>query len=771
VRSPSRLAALVLAVAAAAAAAAVPPLAAQEPTAPEPAPPPSPEASGAPVAAADLTVSIRRATGEIVIDGSLDDPGWRNAVRVDRWFETNPGDNVEPKVVNVAWLAYDDRYLYAAFDFADPEPGRIRAPFADRDNVPGYTDYGGVIVDTRRNGTAAMFLANPRGVQYDAISSDSSGEDSSPDFFWDSAGRITETGWQLEIRIPFSSLRYDSARDPVWGLMLYRNWPRDRRYQMFTVRLPRDTTCFICNAGPLEGLAELPSGSHWVVAPYVSGRQSSAPEGGLGTPLETGDPGGELGADLKWVPTPDLAVDATVNPDFSQIEADVPQIAANERFALFFPEKRPFFLEGVDLLSTPVQAVYTRTVTAPRWGARATGRFGETAYTALVTGDSGGGSVIIPGAQGSSLADQDFESTVAVTRLKHDVGSSFVSLLATAREVDGGGYNRVAGPDFRWRPDEQNEVAGQFLWAETETPDRPDLADEWDGRRLSGYAGELWWQHQTSTVDWFAQYTDVAPGFRADNGFVPQVGYRYGYGEVGRSWHPTDRWVSRLRTFVFSEYSVDRDGDLLLRRVAPGVGIDGKWNSFWQLRPTFDEVRSGEQTFDRNQVRLIAQVRPAQRVPNLYFEATVGDEVDFANDRPADGGSVYFEGALLPTDHLDLSLIVNRRWLDVDDPALGSGRLLTADVARLRASYTFSRRMFLRLIGQWVETRRDPALYLSAVQAKSGGLGGSALLAYKLSWQTVFFLGFGDQQDIDAAGELQDSGREVFLKVSYALQR
>jgi hypothetical protein len=201
------------------------------------------------------------------------------------------------------------------------------------------------------------------------------------------------------------------------------------------------------------------------------------------------------------------------------------------------------------------------------------------------------------------------------------------------------------------------------------------------------------------------------------------------------------------------------------------VGLDGKWNSFWQLRPTFDEVRSGEQTFDRNQVRLIAQVRPAQRVPNLYLEATVGDEVDFANDRPADGGSVYFEGALLPTDHLDLSLIVNRRWLDVDDPALGSGRLLTADVARLRASYTFSRRMFLRLIGQWVETRRDPALYRSAVQAKSGGLGGSALLAYKLSWQTVFFLGFGDQQDIDAAGELQDSGREVFLKVSYALQR
>ena len=153
-------------------------------------------------------ISIARITGKITIDGDLSDPAWRSATRVDKWYETNPGDNIEPPVKNVGYLAYDDRFFYAAFEFEDPSPSIIRAPYNDRDNVPGYTDYGGVILDTRNDGhSAMMFLANPHGIQYDAITDDASGEDSSPDFFWESAARINELGWSLEIKIPFSSLR------------------------------------------------------------------------------------------------------------------------------------------------------------------------------------------------------------------------------------------------------------------------------------------------------------------------------------------------------------------------------------------------------------------------------------------------------------------------------------------------------------------------------------------------------------------------------------
>src|SRR5439155_27238498 len=130
----------------------------------------------------------------------LSDPGWQGIEGITTWYETHVGDNVEPQVKNVAYLAYDDTYFYAGFNFEDPAPSTIRAPLGDHDAVPSPTHYAGVIIDSRNDGkTAQMFLANPRGVEYDALSSDASGEDSSPDFFWDAAGKITSTGWTLEI--------------------------------------------------------------------------------------------------------------------------------------------------------------------------------------------------------------------------------------------------------------------------------------------------------------------------------------------------------------------------------------------------------------------------------------------------------------------------------------------------------------------------------------------------------------------------------------------
>ena len=302
---------------------------------------------------------IGRVTAPVTIDGELSEETWQRAERVDRWYETNPGDNTEPAVRSVGYLAYDDRFFYAAFDFEDPSPSSIRAPLSDRDNVSGNaTDYAGVILDTRNDGrSAVLLLATPRGVQYDADTDDASGEDSAPDYFWDAAARITDRGWTLEIRVPFSSLRYRSADPQTWGILLYRNYPRDFRYQMFSARLPRGGNCFVCRANTLVGLERLPGGGHLVAAPYVSASQISEPRDGVGSPLERGETRPRGGLDLKWTPGPDHIVDLAVKPDFSQIEADTAQISTNERFALFFEEKRPFFLEGVNLLRTPIQAV------------------------------------------------------------------------------------------------------------------------------------------------------------------------------------------------------------------------------------------------------------------------------------------------------------------------------------------------------------------------------------------------------------------------------
>src|SRR5262252_1286160 len=179
------------------------------------------------------TIRITKATGHITIDGDLSDEAWQHATKIEKWYETQPGDNTEPKVKNVGYLTFDDRFLYAAFEFEDPNPKSMRAPFADRDNIGnGFDDYAGILLDARNTGsTGVLFVVTPRNIQYDSIIDDSSNEDSSPDFFWDSATKITEHGWTLEMRIPFSSIRYRAGDPQIWHIMLYRNYPREYHYR------------------------------------------------------------------------------------------------------------------------------------------------------------------------------------------------------------------------------------------------------------------------------------------------------------------------------------------------------------------------------------------------------------------------------------------------------------------------------------------------------------------------------------------------------------
>ena len=720
-------------------------------------------------------LTIQRAAGEINIDGDVNDAGWQGIQPVTTWFETRVGDNVEPQVKNVGYLTYDDRFFYAAFVFDDPSPSSIRAPLGDHDQLSGSTDYAGIIVDTRNDGkTAQMFLANPRGLQYDALSSDVSGEDNSPDFFWDAAGRITATGWTLEIRVPFTSLRYTDTGQPTWGILLYRNYPRDRRYQFFSARLPRDVNCFICNSSKLAGLADLPRGSHMVVAPFATGSQTNQADV-AGLPLETGDFKGEAGADVKWSPFSAMTIDGTINPDFSQIESDVAQIAANERFALFYPEKRPFFLEGVDIFSTPFSAVYTRTVTSPRGGLRATGRAGTNSYTALYAMDRGGGQVIIPGPQGSYSVDQDFQSDVGIARVRHDMGQSFVSVVTTLRnnhESGGGGYNVVFGPDLQWRPKPSESITGQYLWSETKTPNRPDLTSDWDGRKLSDGAGLLYWSHGTTHVDWFVQGQQLGADFRADDGFIPQVGYREIYLDGGYTIRPKDHFFNRMRFFTTNWYDAGFDNDPLSRRVSVGMGADGKLNSFIRVELNNEGYLVGAEVLERFRPRVIVQASPSRLFSDLSVDCSFGEDVDFANARTGHGVSVVAGGTVRPGNHLELRASLQGRTLNVNDPALGSGRLFTAQVERLRATWTFSSRAFMRLIGQYQQTRRDPSLYTFGVNAKSANASGSALLAYKLNWQTVFYLGYGDQHDYSSGSDnLEPMSQQFFAKASYAIQR
>jgi hypothetical protein len=714
---------------------------------------------------------LPRATGAITLDGSLDDAAWQGAAVIDTFFETVFGDNRPPIVKTAAYVMYDDLYFYVGLRCDDPAPKQIRAPFADRDQVIGTDDNVAIFLDTRNDRRSAQeFRVNPRGIQGDAVFNDANGnEDFSPDFYYDTAARITATGWSAEVRIPLTSLRYARSDPQKWGIVVWRNYPRAFRYAIYSSPLPRGGNCLLCRSRELTEITHLPSSGHLVLAPYASG-QSVATAPAVGEPLDRANNEAQVGLDVKWNPGANTALDATLNPDFSQVEGDVAQIAVNNRFALFFPEKRPFFLEGIDLFDTPIQAVYTRIITAPDWGARGTGKLGSASYTALLARDAGGGSVILPGPTSSSLAPADFKSVVGIARVRRDLGQSFVGVLYTGREIEGGGHNHVVGPDFQWRPSERDTLAGQLLVSDTETPNRPQVTPQWDGRAATAYAGYLAFTHNAQTIDWLARYRDFGDGFHADEGFVPQVGYRQGQATLGYKFYPKGL-LAFVRPFLAGEYATDRQGHLINQRISPSVNFFGRRNIQGELDLNVDRVRTGDRVLPRTQLAYFLQVDPSRTFTRIGLMGFVGEDIDVGNVRTGHGANVTVMATIRPTVHLTLETNSALSWLNVDDRQAGYGRLFTAQVQRLKATYNFSSRMFLRLIGQYVTTDYHPERYTYPVPARDAGFSGSALFSYRLNWQTALFLGYGDLRALDAADTLRRTERQLFVKLSYAFQR
>lgn len=658
-------------------------------------------------------VNIVKAGTPITVDGDLSDAAWSSAPRVEAFVEYFRGDNTEPPAKTVGLLAYDGAAVYIAFRAEDPRPEAIRAPLVDRDKVLGDQDYVAVVLDTANDRRSAVaFRVNPRGVQTDSVVNDASGvEDFSPDFFYEAVARRVPGGWTAEMRIPLSSLRYPASDPQTWGVILMRNYPRDFRYMMANTPIPKNTNCFLCHAATLTGLQGLPTGSHFTIVPYTTASSRGT---------------GEIGADLKWNPSTRLTIDATVNPDFSQIESDVPQLAVDSRFALSYPEKRAFFLEGVDLLSTPLQAVYTRTITAPAWGVRATGQSGSTAYTLLVADDKGGGVTIVPGPYGSSVVTQK-PAHVLIGRARRSIGDSYLGILATAREGESS-HNRVLGPDFHWKVTPRDRVDGQFLMSDT--------------GGASGHAGRLAYTHDTRRWDVYAAVRELTPEFRADSGFMPQSGVRSGYAEAAARFYPK-RGLTYLRAFLgrYGAYEYD-DGESIKEELHPGVFFRGKWGSDgWITWRVAERERVNGRVLEYSMVDFSLRATPWRLLPAIKLSGQFGEKVDYKQARVGTGANLSLSTTVRPTDHLELQATTSREWLD---------GAYTATVDWMKATYTFSARSLARVIAQ-------QNVFDGNDGERKRTLNWSALYGYKLNFQTVFFVG-GDREN-------------VFVKLAYAFQR
>jgi hypothetical protein len=714
---------------------------------------------------------IPRISTPIKIDGVLDDPAWREALAIDVNNEFDPGRNVPAPVTTIAYLAYDDDNLYAGFRANAPDPEAIRAHLTDRDDAFS-DDFVGLILDTFNDERRGYELfVNPLGVQMDLALNEMTEpeEDTAWDAIWDSAGRIDEQGYVVEMAVPFSSLRFQrTTGEQTWGIGPFRSHKRSLRSQIASTYQAPDDNCFVCQSPKVTGFEGIKPGLNLELDPTLTGqrtdRLSSFPDGSL----EEGDERGDLGLTARWGITPNLTLSGAVNPDFSQVEADAVELDLNTQFALFFPEKRPFFLEAADFFQTPLTAVYTRTVADPRWGAKLTGKAGKNAFGFFLAEDDQT-NLLLPGDQFSRTAslrdsrNRDVQTTDAALRFRRDIGTgSTLGALFTHRE--GGDYlNSVAGIDGRWRPLASDVVTVQALGSRTEYPD--GFAGDFGLPlgRLDGSALSAAYDHTDRNWNWYARWEDVDDEFRGDLGFIPQVGYGLSLAGLEHTWWAKERGSWYTNVSLGSEWNQTdaEDGTVLDREFDTWVRLRGPLQSTYLLNTGWRDRFWKGTTFNERFTHLTADLRPSGSV-GLNLLVTVADTIDFDNTRPGDLFRIRPSVSLNLGRHLQATLDHDLQRVDVAEE-----ELLELNVTQLRTVYQLNIRTFVRAILQYqdVEIQGDP---------NSEHLFTQLLFSYKLNPTTVLFVGYSDNQlgGVDQDGRLiglTRADRTFFFKVGYAL--
>ncbi len=723
-------------------------------------------------AVAGASVSeLPRLDGEIEIDGVLDDGEWADAVQMDLEIETDPAENGEAPVHTAVYLIEDGENLYVAFDARDPDPRAIRAYLRDRDNA-WDDDYVGIALDTYNDERRAFqFYANPLGVQMDKTHDDVQegrrrwGYDTSWDAIWDSAGQINGSGYVVEMKIPLSQLRFpDIDGVKTWGYDLVRYYPRERTHRLSNNPQDRNRSCYLCQVAKLQGLEGSRPSRDIEVVPTITASQVSTTDDPGFVPMDSGDADADAGVTMRWGISPDLTANLTINPDFSQIESDVLQLDVNNRFALFFPEKRPFFLEGADYFRTPISAVFTRTVSDPEAGVKLTGKRGDHTFGLFGALDAET-ALLFPGMFDSDSETLDQENTAFVGRYSYGfANTSSIGALLTAR--DGDDYrNVVGGIDGRWRISDQHVVKFQHLQTETEYPEEVAIEFDQPLDTFSGRATSLGYNYQSR--NWFAgvEAESFSSGFRADSGFISQVGATEYEVRVGREWHGTeDNWWTKVRSSFDVERTVAEDGRTLGHENSFRIGFGGAFQSWYQFALVDATELWEDVDYDLQSLRAYMEMQPIRGV-SFGLLGVIGDKIDYKNDRL--GKTTSLSPRINWNISRNLMLRLNGIYSRLETPE--GNKIFNASVMDARLTWQFSLRSFLRLTVQNTDVERNQAEYIEFVDAHSRDMGRQLLYSYKLNPQTVFFLGYSDQYvDDDNIDGLTASDRTWFMKIGYA---
>ena len=441
-------------------------------TAPNDAAPSAKPMGGKPALPPEKTNPVRLPafTKPPVIDGKLDDEVWTSAVVLKDFYQIQPGDNIAPSKQTEVMLGHDERFLYVAFHCYD-EPDKVRANIPKRDDIFN-DDYVGILFDTFNDKRKAYeFDFNPLGIQADGIWTDGMGEDFSLDVVLESKGMLTSDGYTVEAAIPFKSIRYNGGKDTLWGAHFWRRIKRFNNELDMWMPISRDVSSWLAQAGHLTGFEGISTERTLELIPSLTISETGkrkAPvtlaqiaQGGrfVNEPIKL-DPG----LTGKYSITSKVTLDFAVNPDFAQVESDQLVVTANQRFPIFFAEKRPFFLEGIDIFQTQIFAVHTRAIIDPDFAVKLTGKVNRNTFGLLLASDNGPGNFSEEERPTADPRLLDKNASVGILRLKHDIGknNSFIGFLGTyKRFVDN--YNELGGFDGRFQLDKVTTFSWQFL--------------------------------------------------------------------------------------------------------------------------------------------------------------------------------------------------------------------------------------------------------------------------------------------------------------------
>jgi len=689
-----------------------------------------------------------------VVDGILDDVAWSEApLETGAWTSYNPlyGDSISQQTR--VWMAYDADYIYLAFQCDDPDPAAIKTSITRRDNI-WSDDWVGVSLDALGTGqTSYHLMVNPSGVQLDMLNSVAGGEDESPDYVWDSAGRLNASGYAVEMRLPLQSIRFRGGQDVRMGVLFWRRISRSG-VSVSWPGLEPGKWVFEKHASLVfsDLRARLPR----EVIPSTTYSRNVARE----TPQGWGaaDDEADIGISAKYGIAPAVTLEATLNPDFSQIESDAFQVEVNQRFPVFFSEKRPFFMEGSGIFTLAGQgndnslqrAVHTRRIIDPAFGAKLTGSAGRLAFGTLTALDKAAGRNLPEGDPGAGR-DRLFN----ILRAQYSLGpSNYVGALVVDTEF-AGGFNRVIGADLSWRVTPTQRMSGFLLASRSRAPRAPQTT--------SGVGAQAGYEYSTQRLDLagFAEHYDA--GFEMETAFINRVGITSGWGFAQYNFYPDKSrypWIRRISPFSFTQGGRDRNagGNDLVQVSAVRLSFTRQGS----LR--FDRIDGFEtwagQRFDRGNWRLQGNV---QLYRWLYLDGqwATGAAVFYDPTEPFQGSSrsTRFGVTLQPSGRLSQALSYNR----VDFRRASTGeRVYDVDIVYSRTTFQFSRQFFVRAIAQFDSSRyRVLTDFLSSYELRPG---------------TVVYVGYGSLLErrefvegewIPGRGDYEASRRGLFFKASY----